>query len=155
MVVGETLGLDTELVNPLGLLVQLYVLPAVVVAPIVALPPLQIVAFEPALLVGTGFTVITTVLLALHPVAIIVSTKVYVVVIVGDTEGFDVVEVNPLGLLVQLYVLPATLSAPIVVEPPLQIVAFEPALLVGKGFTVMVTVLVALHPVAVIVSTNV
>ena len=74
--VGETLGFDIELVNPLGLLVQLYVLPAVVVAPIVVELPVQTEPLLPALFVGTGFTVITTVLVALHPVAVMVSTKV-------------------------------------------------------------------------------
>ena len=37
-----------------------------------------------------------------HPVDVMLSVTLYVVVIVGLTLGFDVVEVNPLGLEVQL-----------------------------------------------------
>ena len=46
-------------------------------------------------------------------------------------------------------------AAPIVVLPVRYMVVLEPALAVGSGFTVMVTVLVDEQPVAVIFSTNV
>ena len=48
-------------------------------------------------------------------------------------------EVNPLGLLVQLYVFPTTAVEPIPVEVPLQIVAGLPTVALGTGFTVIVT----------------
>ena len=68
------------------------------------------------------------------------------VVVVGLTDGFAVVAVNPLGFEVQLYVLPDTELAPIEVELPLQIVLFEPALLVGFGLIVILFVEESLHP---------
>ena len=68
----------------------------------VVLLPLQIEALLPALLPGRGFTVITTVPVSAQPLEVLVCTKVYVVVTVGDTVGFASVDVKPLGLLVQL-----------------------------------------------------
>jgi hypothetical protein len=50
---------------------------------------------------GSGFTVIVTEFDLLHPVAVIVSVRVYMVVVVGDTEGFEEVELNPEGELLQ------------------------------------------------------
>ena len=63
-------------------------------------------------------------------------------------------EVNPLGLDVQLKVRPPTKLAPILVEEPLQIVEGEPTLDVGRTFTVTLTESELLQPVAVIVSVN-
>jgi len=58
--------------------------------------PLQIVALDPAAAVGNGLTVTVTLLDLLHPVAVIVSVTVYVVVEVGLAVGFDTVELlNP------------------------------------------------------------
>ena len=58
--------------------------------------PLQIVALDPAAAVGNGFTVTVTLLDLLHPVAVIVSVRAYVVVLVGLAVGFDTVELlNP------------------------------------------------------------
>ena len=54
--------------------------------------PLQIVAFDPAAATGNGLTVTVTLLDLLHPVAVIVSVMVYVVVEVGLALGFDIVE---------------------------------------------------------------
>ena len=54
--------------------------------------PLQIVALDPAAAVGNGLTVTVTLLDLLHPVAVIVSVMVYVVVEVGLALGFDIVE---------------------------------------------------------------
>jgi hypothetical protein len=54
--------------------------------------PLQIVAFDPAAATGNEFTVTVTKLDLLHPVAVIVSVMVYVVVEVGLALGFDIVE---------------------------------------------------------------
>ena len=70
------------------------------------------------------------------------------------TEGFELEEVNPPGLLVQLYVCPATAVAPTVVDDPLQMVDTEPTPGVGRGFTVTLTESVLEQPVAVIVSVN-
>ena len=53
--------------------------------------PLQIVAFDPAAATGNGFTVTVTLLDLLHPVAVIVSVMVYVVVEVGLALGLDTV----------------------------------------------------------------
>jgi len=58
--------------------------------------PLQIVALDPAAAVGNGFTVTVTLLDLLHPVAVMVSVTVYVVVEVGLAVGLDAVELlNP------------------------------------------------------------
>ena len=117
--------------------------------------PLQIEVLVPALAEGNGFTVITTEFDLLQDVAVIVSTKVYVVVTVGLTFGFDKVEVNPLGLLVHEYVLPLTAVAPILAEPPTQMAELLPALAAGRGLTVTTTVFDLLHEVAVTVSVKV
>ena len=60
--------------------------------PIEVEAPLQIVALDPAAAVGNGFTVTVTLLDLLHPVAVMVSVTVYVVVEVGLALGFDIVE---------------------------------------------------------------
>jgi hypothetical protein len=60
-------------VNPLGDDVHEYVLPVTADAPIEVDAPLQIVLSEPALAVGNGFTVITTVSLFIHPVDVLVT----------------------------------------------------------------------------------
>ena len=58
--------------------------------------PLQIVALDPAAAVGNGFTVTVTLLDLLHPVAVMVSVTVYVIVLVGLAVGLDAVELlNP------------------------------------------------------------
>lgn len=101
VVVGLTDGLATVEVKPEGELVQLYVWPLVEDAPIVILPPKQILVLLPVIALGKGFTVITTVFVVGHPVSEIVSVKEYVVVVVGLTEGFDDVEVKPEGVEVQ------------------------------------------------------
>ena len=46
-------------------------------------------------IVGKGLTVITTLFDLLHPVAVMVSTTVYVVVSAGLTVGLDAVDVKP------------------------------------------------------------
>ena len=63
-------------VNPAGDEVQLYVFPAIAAAPIVVLAFMQIDRFAPAFAAGCGLTVIVTLLLLKHPVAVIVSVKV-------------------------------------------------------------------------------
>ena len=106
----------------------------------------------PALAVGSGLTVMTTLFVLLQAVAVMVSVKVYVVVAVGLTLGFALVDVNPDGLDTQLYVEPLTDAAPMVVLDPLQMEALLPAFAVGNGFTVTTTLFILLQPVAVIVS---
>jgi hypothetical protein len=95
---------------------------------------------------------ITTEAELLHPVAVIVSVKVYVVVAVGDTDGLADVDVNPEGFDVQLYEKPVEAVPPIVIEPPRHMDEFEPGLTVGKPNTVITTESDLVHPVAVIFS---
>ena len=70
----------------------------------------------------------------------------------GLTEGLLEVEVNPLGLLVQLYVFPSTALAPIMVELLLHIEVADPVEADGSGLTVIFTESELLQPVAVMVS---
>ena len=77
-------------------------LPGTAAAPRVVLVPEQIVLAAPAAAAGNGFTVTVTLLLLVHPVAVIVSTTVYVVLTVGLTAGLAAVEVKPAGTEVQL-----------------------------------------------------
>lgn len=62
-----------------------------VVAPfafsVVELPEQMVVLVAVAVTVGVGFTVISTVCVAVHPVAVVVPVTVYVVVVVGETVG--------------------------------------------------------------------
>ena len=134
--VGLTLGLLDVEVNPEGDEVHAYVFPLTALAPMVVEVPLQIDLAEPALALGNGLTVTVTVFDLLQPVAVIVSTKVYVVVTVGLTFGLLEVEVNPEGDDVHEYVLPLTEEAPIVDEDPVHIVLAEPVLALGNGLTV-------------------
>ena len=64
-------------------------------------------------------------------------------------------ELNPEGVLAQLYVLPATAVAPMEVEAPLQILVLEITDAAGSGLMVTVTEFDLLHPVAVMVSVRV
>ena len=77
-------------------------LPVTAAAPICVLAFRQISLSVPATAEGSGFTVTVTLCVLLQPVAMIVSTTVYVVVTVGETVGLAVVEVNPAGEDVQL-----------------------------------------------------
>jgi hypothetical protein len=61
------------------------------------------------------------------------------------------VELNPAGDDVQLYVLPLTAVAPIMVDAPVQIDLSVPATADGNGLTVIVTDAVVLQPFAVTV----
>ena len=65
----------------------------------VAEEPAHIEALEPAFAAGVGVMVTVTVAVLVQ-VPRSVATKVYVVVTVGLTTGFEIVEVNPAGLLV-------------------------------------------------------
>jgi hypothetical protein len=56
----------------------------------------------PAAADGKAFTVTVTLLVLVHPVAVIVSTTVYVVVTAGVTVGLAAVETKPAGEEVQL-----------------------------------------------------
>ena len=64
--------------------------------------PLQIDVAVPTVAEGREFTVIFIESVLLQPVELMVSVNLYIVVIVGLTEGLLLVEVNPEGLLVQL-----------------------------------------------------
>jgi hypothetical protein len=55
---------------------------------------------EPMLAAGKGFTVTVTELEFTHPVEL-VSVRVYIVVVTGETVGFDEVEEKPAGELDQ------------------------------------------------------
>ena len=154
MIVGLTDALEAVEENPEGLELQLYVSPVTDAAPIEALPPLQIDWLRPAFAFGDGFTVIVMLLDFEQPVAD-VSVKVYVVVAVGLTDGFDDVEEKPDGFDAQLYVLPFTDAAPIVALLPEHIDWLVPALAPGNGLTVITTLLVFEHPEDVIFSVKV
>lgn len=84
-----------------------------------------------------------------------VSFKVYVVVVVGLTDGLDTVELKPDGFDVQLYVSPVTETEPICWLLPEQRLWLLPTFAVGCGFTVIITEFDLVHPVAVIVSVSV
>ena len=75
--------------------------------------------------------------------------------VVGLTDAFAEVEVNPLGLEVQEYVFPETDVAPILMLCPVHNAWFPPVLADGSGFTVMITESDALHPVAVMDSVTI
>ena len=90
-----------------------------------------------------------------HPVAVTVSVRLYTVVTEGDTDGFDVVEVKPEGVLVHAYVFPVTAVPPIVVEEPAQRPALVPALAAGRGLTVTTTEFDFKQPVVELVSVTV
>lgn len=47
---------------------------------------------------GAGETVIITLSLLEHPVAVTISVKMYVVVDKGDTVGLEELDINPSGL---------------------------------------------------------
>ena len=153
--VGETVGLEFEEVKPEGEDVQLYVLPDVGGVPMVSEPPAQMRPPGPASEVGTGFTPMTTELDLEQPVAVIVCVSVYVVISVGDTVGFETVDVKPTGSDTQLYVVPLTGAAPMAIEPPGHIALFEMTAAAGSGFTVTVTLFDLTQPVAAMVSLRV
>lgn len=117
--------------NPEGLDVQLYVLPATAAAPIVVDDPAHILWLAPVFAGGMVPTVTITLFVAEQPPAVSVSVSVYVVVTAGATVGFDSVEVKPAGLEVQLYVLPVTGAAPITAEAPSHIVILPPVAAAG------------------------
>jgi len=107
-------------------------------------PPTQMVGFDAvAVTVGVGLTVTVTCAVLVHPFAPVPVT-VYVVVAAGETvigeplifPGFQLYEVPP---------------PPVnVVDPPEQIVGEGAvAVMVGDGFTVIVTCAVPVHPLVV------
>jgi hypothetical protein len=73
------------------------VLPVVAAAPIEIEDPEQMDVFAMVVAAGKAFTVMVTALELLHPVEVLVSVNVYVVVIVGLTVGLEEVEENPEG----------------------------------------------------------
>ena len=83
-------------------------------------------------------TVTTTELDLKQPVAVMVCVNVYVVVIVGETVGFETLDENPAGLDDQEYVVPPTVAAPKTFEPPRHIALLVPALAAGNGLTVTI-----------------
>ena len=150
--VGVTVPLENVELYPAGLLAHEYLCPMTDVSPMEMEAPWQIVLSIPALVAGNGFTVITTEFVLLHPVAVIVSVKEYVVVKVGLTDGLARVDTKPDGLEAQAYVWPPMAAAPMEVEANLQILLFAPALANGSGLMVMIAESVFLQPVAVMVS---
>ena len=66
-------------------------------APIVVPEPVHIEVLLPALVVGKGFTVMIAEFELVQPVAVIFSVRVYVVVTVGETDGFEAVLIKPEG----------------------------------------------------------
>jgi hypothetical protein len=76
------------------------VLPVTAVPPIVSEAPVQIAVLAITAAAGSGFTVMVTGFDFTQPL-LLVSVRVYVVVVDGATVGFAEVEVNPEGELVQ------------------------------------------------------
>ena len=76
-------------------------------------------------------------------------------VVTGETDGLDEVELNPDGVLAQAYVLPATAVAPMDTDAPLQILVLDATAAAGKAYIVTVTGFDLVQPVAVIVSVRV
>ena len=72
----------------------------------------------------------------------------------GLTVGLAEVEVKPVGLLVQEYVLPVMADAPIVVELPGHIELLAPAFAAGSAFTFTTTAPKLLQPVVRFTSCN-
>jgi hypothetical protein len=69
--------------------------------------------------------------------------------------GLALVEVNPEGLDVQLYVTPLVADAPMEVELPTHIDLSVPAFAVGNGLTVITTASFLVHPVLELVTVTV
>ena len=154
--VGVTVGFERLDVKPDGFDVQLYVFPTTEAAPSETdAPLLQMDVLLPPVAAGNGFTVTITEFELAQPVAVIVSTRVYVVVTVGETTGFAIEDVKPLGVDVHAYVRPATAAAPSCLLPPLQIAELVPAFAAGTGLTVTTTEFDFEQPVATTVSVNV
>jgi hypothetical protein len=103
-------------------------------------------------MLGLGVTLTVTAAIFTQPAAEVPVT-VYVVVAVGLADGFaQFVQDNPVAG-AQVYVeAPVAVS---VVDVPWHIVTFEPALTVGIGATVTVTVAVFEHPVVAFVPVTV
>jgi hypothetical protein len=72
-------------------------LPTLAVEPKVVAFPAHTTLSVPATAMGNGFTVIITLPLFEHPVEVIVSVSVYIVVVNGFTVGLAKVETNPAG----------------------------------------------------------
>jgi hypothetical protein len=115
------------------------------VAPIEMEFPAQIAVFAITEAAGNGLMFMVTELDFKHPF-IFVSVNVYELVDVGDTIGFETVELNPEIELVHLYRLPATAVVPIEIELPMQIAVLAITDAAGKGLTVMVTESDFTHP---------
>jgi hypothetical protein len=73
---GVTVGFAEVEVNPAGTEVQLYVFPATGAEPIWVLEFRQMALLAPALAVGEGLTITSTLLLFVQPVAVMVSVRV-------------------------------------------------------------------------------
>ena len=72
-------------------------LPATILAPMEIEDPVQITVLEIMVAAGIGFIVIVTGFDLMHPVAVIVSVRVYVVLTAGITVGLDEIEEYPTG----------------------------------------------------------
>ena len=68
--------------------------------PIAADVPKQIAEFEPVLAEGIGLTVTVTLFVFTQP-AEVVSKRIYLVVVIGLTEGLETKDEKPVGLLDQ------------------------------------------------------
>jgi hypothetical protein len=118
--------------------------------PITALVVAQLsVTSAPAFAIGdTVFTFTVTTSCAVQPFTVLVTVTVYVVVVLGLAIGLLIVALLKPVLGLQLYVLPATVAAPIV---PLVVKQFKvisaPALAIGANvFTFTTTTDCAVQP---------
>ena len=104
---------------------------------------------------GHVFTVMVTEFALLQPVAVIFSVRVYLVVAVGFAFGFETVPEESPVVGDHEYVCPLIVAVPSESDLPLQMVALEPVVASGNGFTVTCTELEFVQPVAVIFSVRV
>ena len=108
--------------------------------------PVQIATLEPALIVGNGLTVTTTLAVSLQ-VFTSVPVTIYVVVTVGLAVTLAPTVADKPVAGDQEY----DVEVPLAVKPvekPVQIATLDPALTVGNGLTVTVTLDVLLHELA-------
>jgi hypothetical protein len=98
VVPGCAIGFETvEELNPVDG-VQLYVLPACAVVPIMTLSLAQAVTSAPAFTPGIGLILTVTVSVSVQPVDVFVMVNTYIVVVPGLAEGCAAVaELNPVA----------------------------------------------------------
>ena len=124
--------------------------PETAVPPMNTGDPAQMVVPATTEAAGIGLTV-TLIELEFEQPFVPVSVTVYVVVLVGCTDGLDMVDVNPDGVLPHAYVSEPTDDAPMVkAASPTHTVDEEPAFAAGSALVVIVTLFELLQPPALV-----